>query len=127
MTFVYLMIILITAIFIYQRYFPPAKVHALSGVPEAVEGRRWILDIREYQDAEKSPVKNSFNVPLAYLNRHYPKEMPSEVIMVANDRVEVNLACRLLSKRGYHVSGYHLCPVKNKQQDNPQPCVEKSC
>ncbi|ADH99502.1 rhodanese-like domain-containing protein [Salisediminibacterium selenitireducens] len=127
MTFVYLVILLIAVIFVYQRYFPPAKVDILNKIPEAVEGRRWILDIREYQDAEKSPIKGAFNVPLAYLNRHYPKEMPQEVVIVANDRVEVNLSCKLLSKKGYHVSGYHLCPVKNKYQGSPEPCVEKSC
>lgn len=135
MSYVFIVLILIvTAIFFYQRHSPPYSIDTFDHVTDHHTKGRWILDIREYQDALRRPAEGSLNVPLAYLKRHFPKKMPDELILIANDRIEVNLASRFLESKGYTVIGCQICPAdfpnkeKYSQTKNLQePCRTTSC
>ncbi|AOM82951.1 hypothetical protein [Salisediminibacterium beveridgei] len=128
------LLLLITGLLVYQRYSAPHTMVNYGNISTDEMDDEWVLDIREYQDALRRPSEAAINVPLAYLKRHYPKEMPRQLILVANDRVEVNLACRFLERKGYKVIGYQMCPadfrnnaVHAQNGALHEPCKTTSC
>lgn len=126
-------LVIIAGLFLHHRYSAPHAMKEFGNISEDKMDSQWVLDIREYQDALRRPSIAAINVPLAYLKRHYPKEMPKELILVANDRVEVNLACRFLERKGYAVIGYQMCPADLRKGEGPcqngaihEPCKSTS-
>lgn len=67
-----------------------------------------IVDVRQFQTAHHSPVQGSLNMPLAYLTRHFRDITQREVVIIASDKVEVNMSVKFLKRKGYIVHGYHL-------------------
>ncbi|AST93610.1 MULTISPECIES: hypothetical protein [Sutcliffiella] len=66
------------------------------------------VDVRDYNESYKNPVKGSINVPVAYLKRYY-MEIPSEnLIVVASNRLEKNVGIRFLRTKGFKVVGYTI-------------------
>lgn len=48
------------------------------------------------------------NIPIAYLNR-FCHELPNcDLIVLASNTLEKNIGVRLLSKKGFRVSGYTI-------------------
>ncbi|WP_243290941.1 hypothetical protein [Bacillus sp. FJAT-47783] len=67
-----------------------------------------IVDIRDYNDAFKSPVHGAINVPVAYFNRYFSKIPQSDLVVVASNRLEKNIGIRFLRKKGFKVVGYTM-------------------
>ncbi|GAB2534016.1 rhodanese-like domain-containing protein [Gracilibacillus alcaliphilus] len=91
----------------YTRYVPVKGVPCLD--KESMEPHRHaILDIRDYQEANNDRIEGALMLPLAYLGRYY-KEIPCKSVhVIASNRLEKNLAIRLLKNKGYQITGYTL-------------------
>lgn len=71
------------------------------------------VDVRDYNESYKNPVKGAINVPVAYLKRYY-LEIPSKnLIVVASNRLEKNVGIRFLRTKGFKVVGY---TITNEEQ-----------
>ncbi|MBM7622064.1 rhodanese-related sulfurtransferase [Bacillus tianshenii] len=111
----FLMIIIsIIAFFIYLRYVPVQGVPCIASVFQDKDVK--ILDVRDYNQSYKSPVKNSINIPVAYLKRNYHELADSKIIVVASDSLEKNISIRFLKTKGINVLGYTFtnCPCKKQ-------------
>lgn len=90
--------------FIYKRYIPIVNIPRIFDLKRTTDSV--LLDVRDYQTTFKEPVEGAINIPYAYLNRFY-KDIPQvNIIVVATDTVEKNLAVRFLKKKGYQISGF---------------------
>lgn len=88
----------------YKRYIPIVDTPLISEFTPTTD--TVLLDLRDYQTTFKKPIEGAMNIPYAYLNRYY-KEIPrGNIIIVATDTVEKNLAIRLLKNKGYQISGF---------------------
>ncbi|MFD0048184.1 hypothetical protein ACFVHQ_02405 [Actinomycetes bacterium NPDC127524] len=87
---------------IYKRYVPVS--HPFIGKYD----KEILLDVRVYQDTYNDPALGAIEIPYGYLKR-YHQEIPNrDLIIVAGDMVEKNLACRFLKKKGYRIKGYMI-------------------
>ena len=75
-----------------------------------------LLDVRNFQSAHKHSVEKAINIPLAYLHRNTQQFVGQSIIIVADEKVEVNLSARILKKKGIKVCGYYL--RSNQGEDN---------
>lgn len=65
-----------------------------------------ILDLRDYNEAHKTPLPGAYNIPHAYIKRYYT-ELPKKCIIVAtpSQSKRENSAIRFLTKKGFQVVG----------------------
>lgn len=75
-----------------------------------------LLDVRNFQRAHKHSVEYAINIPLAYLHRNTQQFVGKSVVIVADEKVEVNLSARILKKKGIKVCGYYL--RQNQGEEN---------
>lgn len=66
------------------------------------------IDVRDYNESYKSPVKGAINVPVAYLKRYYFEIPSKELIVVASNRLDKNVGIRFLRTKGFKVVGYTI-------------------
>lgn len=71
------------------------------------------VDVRDYNESYKNPVKGAINVPVAYLKRYYLEIPSKDLIVVASNRLEKNVGIRLLRTKGFKVVGY---TITNEEQ-----------
>jgi rhodanese-related sulfurtransferase len=107
------LVCILVGIFVYQRYIP------VSGVPAIAEHIKdkdmIILDIRDYQSTSNGPIEGSLNIPYPYLKRYYREIPKGNVIIVASDLIEKNLAIRFLLKRKFSISGFIILDGQRKE------------
>ncbi|GEL08727.1 rhodanese-like domain-containing protein [Salisediminibacterium halotolerans] len=128
---VLILILLFSVIYYSMRYIPLKGVNQISAsslteftTGTDVKNKPLVIDVREFHEAKREPVRNSTNIPLPYLKRHYPRENKSPVLIVGKDSVEINLAARFLKKKGFCVAGCTQltagrsadCRTESKQQ-----------
>ncbi|OIK13392.1 hypothetical protein BIV59_06300 [Bacillus sp. MUM 13] len=87
---------------IYKRYVPVS--HPFTGKCD----KETLLDVRVYQDIFNDPVLGAIEIPYGYLKRCHREIPDKELIIVAGDVIEKNLACRFLKKKGYRIKGYMI-------------------
>lgn len=104
----------IIAVLIYSRYVPVFGVPCLGS--EFLNNDVKILDVRDYNQSYKNPIKNSINIPVAYLKRNYHEISNSTIIVVASDTLEKNISIRFLKKKGVNVLGYTFSNCSCKKQ-----------
>lgn len=71
------------------------------------------IDVRDYNESYKNPVKGAINVPVAYLKRYYFEIPSKDLIVVASNRLEKNVGVRFLRTKGFKVVGY---TITNEEQ-----------
>ncbi|WP_138420618.1 hypothetical protein [Aquibacillus sediminis] len=102
--------------FSYTRYFPVYGVPCIDQANQSNDSNVTV-DLRDYVTADRSELKGSVVMPVAYLKRHY-RELPKQqaIHIIAADRVEKNIGARFLNQKGYNVVGYTLseCGCRNK-------------
>lgn len=104
----YLIVLIFVSLFIlYKRYYPVLGVrHFPLGDPEVA--KKTVLDVRDYNESYKEPIKGSFNIPIAYLKR-YVREIPKgDLIVIVSSSIEKNMGIRFLRKKGFNVIGYTM-------------------
>jgi rhodanese-related sulfurtransferase len=67
-----------------------------------------LLDLRDYNEAAKMPVNGAYNLPLAYLKRHYGTIQHKDIVIMAPDLVSKNMGARFLKRKGFNILGYSL-------------------
>ena len=104
----YLIVLILVIIFIlYRRYFPVLGVHRFNlGDLELDEIR--VLDVRDYNESYKEPMKGSLNIPIAYLKRNVSEIPKSDLFVVVSSSIEKNIGIRYLRKKGFRVIGYTI-------------------
>ena len=118
-TIVVIVLVMIPA---FKRWMPVLRVPC-SSLPQIQETGVHILDVREYQESDRNPVRGAFALPYPYLKRHLQTVPKKEVFLVAPDKVSRNLSTRLLLKNGFTVTGYAV--VRRGEQGYPPvklPC-----
>lgn len=107
------LVFMLVVFFVYQRYIP------VSGVPAVAEHIKdkdmIILDIRDYQSTFNGPIEDSLNIPYPYLKRYYREIPKGNLIIVASDLIEKNLAIRFLLKRNFSISGFIILDGQRKE------------
>lgn len=89
---------------LFKRHFPVFRVENITNHVDV--GTSIVVDVRDYIESHNSPIERAINVPVAYLNRFYSEIPKSDLIVVASNRLERNLAIRFLRKRDFKVVGY---------------------
>jgi hypothetical protein len=107
MTYIIIGIIVILLINIFKRYFPVSGVNCIHWTrhdSDTVD----VIDLRDYNESYRDPIREAMNLPIAYLNRHY-KEIPKGTLhVIASNRLEKNIGIRFFRKKGFQVVGYTL-------------------
>ena len=106
MTYIFTIIGLGIAYMLYKRY-APVSVPCVKEQDQEKQSMV-VVDLRDYNMADKKPSRNAIHIPIAYIDRHY-QEIPSkEVHVIAQNQVEKNMGVRLLRKRGFNVMSYTM-------------------
>jgi rhodanese-related sulfurtransferase len=106
MTLVILSIILIIYS-LYKRYFPVCGVpnYTLTDIELDVIK---VIDVRDFNESYKNPIKGAVNIPLAYLKRNLNEIPDRKVHVIGSNKIDKNVAIRFLRQKGFHVKGYTI-------------------
>lgn len=88
----------------FNRYIPVRNVPVVN----AKEKDAVFVDLRDYQDSAKDPVKGAINIPCGYLKRYMKEILDQQIVIIASNEVEKNFGARLLKKYGFKVKGYTI-------------------
>lgn len=92
---------------LYIRYIPVLHVQSVDCTSLDKEKTN-IIDIRDYNVSNHSPIFGAKNIPIAYLNRNL-NEIPKEKLhIIASGPLEKNVGIRYLRQKGYQVDGYTI-------------------
>ncbi|WP_457332744.1 rhodanese-like domain-containing protein [Salibacterium sp. K-3] len=111
-------------IFFYQRWMPVLGVKCAPVPEHPLPEGTVILDVRDYQEADRFPVKDAHPLPYPYLKRHIQTIDADRVFVVAPDKVSRNLSIRLLHKNGRIVTGFAV--VTGSHTDSPAVHIDCS-
>ncbi|MFB4164953.1 hypothetical protein ACE1TI_14260 [Alteribacillus sp. JSM 102045] len=89
----------------YRRWIPVPGIKC-APLPKKLTADMVILDIRDYQEADRYPVKGAYTLPYPYLKRYLDTINSNKIFLVAPDKVSKNLSIRLLQKHGITVSNF---------------------
>ncbi|PEJ59125.1 hypothetical protein CN601_00250 [Bacillus sp. AFS017336] len=92
----------------YIRYFPIWHIKCTNSSSIISKKSTQIIDVRDYNESNKMPIKNALNIPIGYLKRSYEDISNIEIHIVASNKLEKNLSIRFLSKQGFKIIGYSL-------------------
>ena len=67
-----------------------------------------IVDIRDYNIADKNPFKGSINIPIAYIERYHGEIPRDQVHLIVHNELERNIGVRMLRKKGINVKSYSV-------------------
>lgn len=104
------LIFILLVIFIwvlYKRYFPVADVQNIDCSQLEIE-QVTIIDLRDYNVSNHSPILGAINIPIAYLNRNFTNIPKDKIHVVASGSLEKNVGIRFLRHKGYKVVGYTI-------------------
>lgn len=104
---IFLVGFLLVFYFVYTRYFPVYGVPCIEVTQNKLNDVN-AVDIRDYVTSDRSELKGTVVMPVAYLKRHYHELPKQDIHVIASDRVEKNLGVRFLHQKGYRVIGYTL-------------------
>ncbi len=102
----------------YKRWIPVPGIKCAPLPDKPLPSDMVILDIRDYQEADRYPVKEAYTLPYPYLKRHINTIHADTVFLVAPDKVSKNLSIRLLQKHGMTVQNF---AVVHGNQHSSQP------
>ncbi|WP_019243853.1 MULTISPECIES: hypothetical protein [Bacillus] len=108
MTYIIVFFLLVFFVSLYKRYVPVIGVPCKHINNDQIEQSKVIVDLRDYNDSDKTHLEEAIRIPVAYLQR-YHHEIPSKnVHIIVNDRIEKNMGIRLLRKKGISVDSYTM-------------------
>ena len=97
----------------YNRYFPVFDVQCLP-LKDLKRDRIKVIDVRDYNDSYKYPIKGAINIPISYFKRNL-KEIPKgDLHVVVSSSLEKNFAVRFLRYKGFRVVSYTVIKQKNQ-------------
>lgn len=99
------MILLIYSLF--KRYFPVRGVRYYNLADIELNVTK-IIDVRDFNESYKNPIKGAINIPLAYMKRNLNEIPDRRLHVIGSNEVDKNVAIRLLRKKGFHVKGYTI-------------------
>lgn len=100
------------AYFLYKRYIPVRGVQ-YARLEELDFEKINVIDLRDYNDSYKSPIKGAINIPIAYLNRSY-KEIPCcKLHVISSSILEKNVGIRFLRRKGFMIIGFTIIEKSN--------------
>lgn len=109
---IYLFIIISLLLFeLYKRYMPIKGIVHCDADDIDQNGEMVLLDIRDYQEAENSPIPGAINVPFAYVKRYYGTIPQKPIHLIASNCMEKNIGIRYLRKYGFSVQS---CTITGK-------------
>jgi rhodanese-related sulfurtransferase len=112
MVFIYLLLLLI-GFFVYKRYFP---VYSVPKITKLTNNKDIVLlDLRDYHTTFNEPIEGSINIPYPYLRRYYEEIPNRNLIIIASDFIEKNLAIRFLLRRKFSISGFVIIDDQRKE------------
>lgn len=105
---IYLIVTILVLLFIlYRRYFPVLGVHRY--ILEDLElDKIKVIDVRDYNESYKEPIKGSLKIPIAYLKRNFYEIPKNDLHVVVSSLIEKNMGIRFLRKKGFRVIGYTI-------------------
>ncbi|WP_223700623.1 rhodanese-like domain-containing protein [Sutcliffiella deserti] len=115
MFFIVLIVLGIISAALYIRYFPIRGIPCVSSL-STNEDIIKIVDVRDYNQAYKDSIRESINIPVAYLKRNYSELPKSKIIILASNHLEKNISIRFLRKRGFEIIGYSLTDCDCKKE-----------
>ncbi|MEK5441027.1 MULTISPECIES: hypothetical protein [Bacillaceae] len=101
----FLLLILFILWELYKRYFPVAGIHC-EDILKVNFTDVEVIDVRDYNISYKDVIEKSINIPVAYLERYCYEIPDKKVHVVALNRLEKNVAIRILRRKGFQVTGY---------------------
>lgn len=104
---------------IYVRYYPIKGIPCIDMNQLSNETKKVKLDIRDYNTSSKNAITDAVSLPVAYLKRHYTQIPSKQIYLIASDKIERNLAIRMLKQKGFQVMGYTItgCGCQGKLKD----------
>lgn len=81
-----------------------------------------LLDVRAYNVSDKKPAPEAFNLPISYFTRGYGEIPKKPIHLIAENKLEKNLAVRLLRRKGFSVASYSLMGEKSPDKLNTACC-----
>lgn len=108
LTFILFVLLLGLLLSMYKRYIPVSGVPRLAMANEFKQEHVTYLDVRDYNIADQYPVKGVFQLPYAYLKRHYGEINNKAIVVVASDQLLLNLSVRFLRRKGFDIVGCYL-------------------
>ncbi|GAA0330366.1 hypothetical protein GCM10008967_21080 [Bacillus carboniphilus] len=112
-----ILVVTIMLLSLYKRYVPILGVKCLP-MKDSNDPGCYIVDVRDYNQSYKSPVKGATNIPIAYLKRYWHELKQKDIYVVASTPLEKNMSIRFLKRRGFNVQGFMLtdCNCRDKHQ-----------
>jgi rhodanese-related sulfurtransferase len=120
----------IVAIIFYKRYFPVFGVHCIN-LNDLDLDKIKVIDLRDYNESYKNPIKGVLNIPIAYLKRNLKEIQKRELHLIVSSHLEKNIGIRCLRKKGYCVVGYtivnhHQLILKENSLKNESNCKREA-
>ncbi|WP_461200381.1 sulfurtransferase [Anoxybacillus sp. TBDG-1] len=103
---------------LYYRYVPVRGVKRLQSL--RTDGQVTLLDVRDYN--EEDGIEGALRIPIAYFKRHYRAIPHREVVVVAHNELEKNVAIRLLRRYHFSVQGYYIKEHEHVHELNMAKC-----
>jgi hypothetical protein len=100
----------------YKRYYPVKGIPCIDPMKQPQNGEITFLDIRDYNEVNKTDDYMTLHIPYAYLKRFYKDIPKNDIHLIAQDPLELNLGIRFLERKGFKVISYSLsnCPCDQK-------------
>ncbi|GHH96637.1 hypothetical protein [Neobacillus kokaensis] len=102
-----LLITIIVSFILYRRYFPVFGVDLIN-LKDPEPKKIYVIDIRDYNESYKEPIKGAINIPIAYLKRNINQIPKGDLYIVASGSLEKNFGIRLLRQKGFRIVGYTI-------------------
>jgi rhodanese-related sulfurtransferase len=99
--------VIVIALILYKRYVPVRGVRNNSW--EDLDLKKVaVIDLRDYNESYKTPIKGAKNIPIAYLNRFYNEIPKRELYVIGSSSLEKNIGIRFLRQKGFKVIGFTI-------------------
>lgn len=91
----------------YKRYFPVRGVQNYTLADLELDVIK-IIDVRDFNESYKEPIKGAINIPLAYLKRNLNEIPDRKLHVIGSNEVDKNVAIRFLRQKGFQIKGYTI-------------------
>ncbi|WP_079709066.1 hypothetical protein [Paraliobacillus ryukyuensis] len=118
MYFFALIFMLFIGYLVYIRYFPIKGIPCIDMQQLSENKANVKVDIRDYNDSSKGAIADSILMPVAYLRRYHNQIPSKQIYLIASDKIERNLAIRILKQKGYQVIGYTITKCQCPREAN---------
>lgn len=92
---------------LFKRYIPVRGVRYYNLADLELSVTK-IIDVRDFNESYKNPIRGAINVPLAYMKRNLNEIPDRKLHVIGSNEVDKNVAIRFLRKKGFQVNGYTI-------------------